>query len=162
MLFSCPLVADSPRPHGMQHARLPCRSASPRPCQVHAHCTSDAVQTHHPLLPSPSPTVNLPASGLPMSQLYAPGGQSIGASTSYSFIIFFIIFSVIFHLLSCLLCLPQVKFTFNFGSSALIKRPSQFSRSVVSDSCNPMDCSMPPCPLPIPGVYSNSCPLSQR
>ena len=30
--------------------------------------------------------------------------------------------------------------------------------------CRPMDCSMPaspPCPSPTPGVYSNSCPLSQ-
>ena len=29
--------------------------------------------------------------------------------------------------------------------------------------CDPMDCSTagPPCPLPIPGVYSNSYPLSQ-
>jgi len=27
--------------------------------------------------------------------------------------------------------------------------------------CDPMDCSMPPCPSPTSGVYSNSCPLSQ-
>ena len=27
--------------------------------------------------------------------------------------------------------------------------------------CDPMDCSMPPCLSPAPGVYSNSCPLSQ-
>ena len=29
--------------------------------------------------------------------------------------------------------------------------------------CDPMDCSTPglPCPSPTPGVYSNSCPLSQ-
>ena len=29
--------------------------------------------------------------------------------------------------------------------------------------CDPIDCSMPglPCPSPTPGVYSNSCPLSQ-
>ena len=29
--------------------------------------------------------------------------------------------------------------------------------------CDPMDCSTPglPCPLPTPGVYSNSCPLSR-
>ena len=36
-----------------------------------------------------------------------------------------------------------------------------FSHSVVSLS-DPMDCSMPgPFPSPTPGVYSNSCPLSQ-
>ena len=27
--------------------------------------------------------------------------------------------------------------------------------------CDPMDCSVPGCPSPTPGVYSNSCPLSQ-
>ena len=33
----------------------------------------------------------------------------------------------------------------------------QFSHSVVSDSCDPR----PPCPSPIPGVYSDSCPSSR-
>ena len=65
---------------------------------------------------------------------------------SFNIIIFFYYFLhnlfIIFHLLSCLLCLPQVKFTFNFGSSALIKMPSQFSCSVMSDSCGRMDCSI--------------------
>ena len=39
----------------------------------------------------------------------------------------------------------------------------QFSRSVVSDSLWPhgLQHARPPCPSPIPGVYSNSCPLSQ-
>ena len=39
----------------------------------------------------------------------------------------------------------------------------QFSHSVVSDSLRPHELqhSRPPCPSPIPGVYSNSCPLSQ-
>ena len=38
----------------------------------------------------------------------------------------------------------------------------QFSRSVLSDSLRPhgLQHSRPPCPSPIPGVYSNSCPLS--
>ena len=38
----------------------------------------------------------------------------------------------------------------------------QFSRSVVSDSLQPhgLQHSRPPCPLPTPRVYSNSCPLS--
>ena len=36
----------------------------------------------------------------------------------------------------------------------------QFSRSVVSDSLRPHESqhARPPCPSPIPGVYSNSCP----
>ena len=39
----------------------------------------------------------------------------------------------------------------------------QFSRSVVSDSLRPHESqhARPPCPLPTPGVHSNSCPLSQ-
>ena len=39
----------------------------------------------------------------------------------------------------------------------------QFSRSVVSNSlwCHGLQLARPPCPSPIPGVYSNSCPLSQ-
>ena len=39
---------------------------------------------------------------------------------------------------------------------------SQFSRSVVSDSLWPhgLQYTRPPCPSPIPRVYSNSCPLS--
>ena len=28
--FSCPVVSDSLRPHGLQHARLPCPSSTPR------------------------------------------------------------------------------------------------------------------------------------
>ena len=39
----------------------------------------------------------------------------------------------------------------------------QFSRSVMSDSLRPcgLQHARPPCPSPIPGAYSNSCPLSQ-
>ena len=40
----------------------------------------------------------------------------------------------------------------------------QFSCSVVSDSLRPhgLQHARPPCPSPTPGVYPNSCPLSQR
>ena len=40
----------------------------------------------------------------------------------------------------------------------------QFSHSVVSDSLrlHGLQHTRPPCPSPTPGVYSNSCPLSQR
>ena len=39
----------------------------------------------------------------------------------------------------------------------------QFSRSVMSDSLRPhgLQHAKPPCPSPVPRVYSNSCPLSQ-
>ena len=42
-------------------------------------------------------------------------------------------------------------------------RSVQFSRSVVSDSLRPHELqhTRPPCPLPIPRVYSNSCPSSR-
>ena len=41
--------------------------------------------------------------------------------------------------------------------------PVQFSRSVVSNSLQPHgpQQARPPCPLPTPGVYSDSCPLSR-
>ena len=32
LLFSCSVVTDSLRPHGLQHVRLPCPSPSPRVC----------------------------------------------------------------------------------------------------------------------------------
>ena len=40
---------------------------------------------------------------------------------------------------------------------------SQFNRLVVSNSLRPHgpQNARPPCPLPIPGVYSNSCPLTR-
>ena len=40
----------------------------------------------------------------------------------------------------------------------------QFSRSLVSDSLQPHESqhARPPCPSPTPGVYSNTCPFSQR
>ena len=39
----------------------------------------------------------------------------------------------------------------------------QFSRSVTSDSLRPcgLQHARPPCPLPTPGVHSNSCPSSR-
>ena len=49
------------------------------------------------------------------------------------------------------------KISTSFNSSSV-----QFSRSVMSDSLRPHESqhTRPPCPSPIPGVYSNSCPLS--
>ena len=53
----------------------------------------------------------------------------------------------------------------NFGFCLIILQFSsvQFSRSVVSDSLQPhgLPHARPLCPLPTPGVYSNSCPLSR-
>ena len=51
-------MSKSLRPHGQQHARLPCPSPSaiPKLAQTHVHRVSDAIQPPHPLS-SPSPPV---------------------------------------------------------------------------------------------------------
>ena len=58
----------------------------PEFAQTHVHWVSDAIQPSHPLLPPSSFALqSFPASGFfPKSQLFASGGQSIGASTSAS------------------------------------------------------------------------------
>ena len=50
------VMSDSLRPHGLQHARLPCPSPSPRVVQTHVHWLSDAIQPSYPL-PTSSPFV---------------------------------------------------------------------------------------------------------
>ena len=54
--------------------------------QTHVHWVSDAIQPSHPLLSDSLPCFqSLPVSGsFLMSQFFASGGQSIGASTSAS------------------------------------------------------------------------------
>ena len=56
LLFSHSVVSDSLRPHGVQHARLPCPSPSPELAHAHDHWVGDAIQPSHPLS-SPSPPV---------------------------------------------------------------------------------------------------------
>ena len=58
----------------------------PESTQTHFHWVSDAIQPSHPLLSPSPPALNpSPASGsFPMSQLFAPGVQSIGVSASAS------------------------------------------------------------------------------
>ena len=55
--------------------------------QTHVHRVSDAIQPSHPLS-SPSPPASNPSQhqSFPMSQLFAWGGQSMGVSTSASFL----------------------------------------------------------------------------
>ena len=77
---SCPTL----RPHGLQHAGLPCPSPTPRACSN--SCPSS--QWCHPaisssVVPLSSCLQSYPASGsFPMSQFFASGGQSIEASAS--------------------------------------------------------------------------------
>ena len=76
----CPTL----RPHGLQHARLACPSPTPRACsnscQLSRWChpnISSSVIPFSCCLPS------FPTSGsFPVSQFFASGGQSIGASAS--------------------------------------------------------------------------------
>ena len=86
LLCSPSVVSDSLWPHGLQHARLPCPSLSPRACSN--SCPSS--QRCHPTIssffvPFSSHLQSFPASGsFPMSQFFTSGGQRIGVSTSAS------------------------------------------------------------------------------
>ena len=84
--FSCSIIYDSLRPHGLQHSGVPCPSPTPRACSnscplnrwCHPTITSSAV-------PFSSHLQSFPASGsFPMSQFFPSGGQRIGASASAS------------------------------------------------------------------------------
>ena len=66
---------------------LPVHHQLPEFSQTHVHRVSDAIQPSHPLL-SPSPPAPNPFQhqSFPMSQLFACGGQSTGASALASFL----------------------------------------------------------------------------
>ena len=82
LLFSCSVVSDSLWPHGLQQARLPCCSPSPRAC---SNSCPLSRWSHPTILSSVSCLQSFPASGsFLMSQLFASGGQNIGASASAS------------------------------------------------------------------------------
>ena len=86
--FSRSVVSDSLRSHESQHARLPCPSPTPG---VHSN-SRPSSQWCHPaisslVVPFSSCPQSLPAlESFPMSQLFAWGGQSTGASTLASFL----------------------------------------------------------------------------
>ena len=53
-------MSDSLRPHGLQHAILPCPSPTPRAySRTHVHRVSDAIQPSHPLSSPSPPAFNL-------------------------------------------------------------------------------------------------------
>ena len=84
--FSCSVVSESLRPHGLQHARPPCPSPTPRvhpnPCPLSRWCHPTISSS---VIPFSSCPQSFPASGsFPMSQLFASGGQSIGVLASAS------------------------------------------------------------------------------
>ena len=71
--FSCSVVSNSLRSHGLKHARLPYPSSTPELAQTHVHQTGDAIQPSHPLL-SPFP----PAFNLSQHQGFFQWVQSFG------------------------------------------------------------------------------------
>jgi len=84
--FSPSVLSDSLRPHGLQHARLPCPSPAPGACSN--SCPSS--QWCHPTISSSVVPISsclqfCTASGsFLMSQFFASGGQSTGVSASAS------------------------------------------------------------------------------
>ena len=82
--FSCSVMSDSLWPHGLQHTRLPC------PSPTLGACSNSCLSSWwcHPTISSSiihfsSWLQSFPASGsFPISQFFASGGQSIGASVS--------------------------------------------------------------------------------
>ena len=78
-------MSNSLRPHGLQYVRLSCPSLSPRVCSesypLSWWCHSTISSSVVPF----SCLQSFPASGFfPVSQLFASGGQSTGASASAS------------------------------------------------------------------------------
>ena len=77
---------NSLRPHGLQHTRLPCPSPAPRACPnswplsqwCHPTISSSVIPFSFCLQSFP------PSGSFPISQFFASGGESIGASTSAS------------------------------------------------------------------------------
>ena len=57
--FSCWVLSDSLRPHGLQHGRLPCPSPTPEVCSTLAHQVGDTIQPSHPLSSPSPPAFNL-------------------------------------------------------------------------------------------------------
>ena len=82
--FSRSVMFGSLQTHGLQHTRLPCPSPTPRPC---SNSCPLSWWCHPTILSSVVPfsycLQSFPVSGsFPMSQFFASGVQSIGASAS--------------------------------------------------------------------------------
>ena len=79
-------MSDSLWPHGLQHSRLSCPSLSPgicsNSCPLSRWCRPNISFSVTPF--SSCPQSFLASGTFPMSQLFASGGQSIGASVSAS------------------------------------------------------------------------------
>ena len=145
-------------PHGLQHTRLPCPSPTPRAysnsCPLSRWC--------HPTVSSSVFLVSsclqsfTASESFPMSQFFASGAQNIGVSASVSGRFA----AAAASLQSCpTLCdpidgsppaFPSLGFSrqehwsgLPFPSSMHESEKWKWSRSVMSDSSDPMDCSLP-------------------
>ena len=84
--FKGSVLSDSLQPHGLQHARLPCPSPTPRACSNSNPLSWWCHKTiSSSVMPFSSCLQSFPTSeSSPMSQFVASGSQSIGASASAS------------------------------------------------------------------------------
>ena len=89
LLFSCLVMSDSLWLHGLLHTRPPVSHLLLEFAQVHVHCIiGDAIQpSSHPAISSSDTLFSCSQSFLapgsfPMSELFASGDQSTGASAS--------------------------------------------------------------------------------
>ena len=84
--FSCSVMSNSLRRHGLHHTRLPCPSPTPgaysNSCPLHWWCHPTISSS---VVPFSSHLQSFSASGsFPMSQFFTSGSQSIGVSASAS------------------------------------------------------------------------------
>ena len=132
------MVSDSLWPHGLQHTRLSCRLPSPEVCSNSCplvqwcYLTTSSSVTLFSSCPQ-----SFPASGsFPMSQLFASGGQSIGASVS-AWVLPMNSQSWIPSGLTCLISLQSKWLSRVFSSTTILKhqffgaQPSLWSNSHV-------------------------------
>ena len=83
--FSCSVVSDSLRPHGLQHARPPCPSPIPQVSSNSCPLSGCRATISSSVVPFSSCLQSFPALGsFQMSQFFTTGGRSIGVSASAS------------------------------------------------------------------------------
>ena len=138
--------------HGLSQVRLLCPPPSPGVCSISCPLSQRGYLT---ISSSATPfsfcLQSFPALGsFPVSHLFAPGGQSIGASASA---LTFIVYSgLISFRVDWFESYLHQKYW--FYCKYFITESVQFSRSVISDSLWPHESqhARPPCPSPTPGV----------
>ena len=132
-------MSNSLQPHGLQYAKLPCPSPTPRACSN----SSPSSQWCHPTISSSvvsfsSCLQSFPASGsFPRSHFFASRGQSIGVSASA--LVLSMNIQDWFPLgLIGLISLPDFTFTCSIESSLLLK----FSRTPQLKGINSLELSL--------------------